>query len=344
MAGDEEKAVVQKPLDQQTSKNAAPWENSNHPLFLHHSDQPGAMLVAQALVEDNYTTWEQSMLMALTIKNKKGFVDGTLAKPTHNPSEQLQWERCNTLVKTWLLGAMSKDISNSVIHCKDARSICDAAPEVKSFIEAQKTMKFLMGLNEGFAQIRSNIISLDPLPTLNKAYAMVLRQEKQVEATAGKSGSMTKASAFAVKRPEKFEKQEKSAQSFSRDSQFMGGENKYCEKCNMTNHYTRNCRAHLKCTYCDGNGHTYNYCRRRKRMMGEGSSNSKANHVGTMSEGKEDAVNFPLSKTECNQMLGLLNRIQAAGNKVKDGNQLLEMLNTNKPSTTNFVGNVPNRP
>ncbi|XP_024178266.1 uncharacterized protein LOC112184233 [Rosa chinensis] len=278
------------------------------------------------------------MLMALTIKNKKGFVDGTLAKPNHKPSEQLQWERCNTLVKTWLLGAMSKDISNSVIHYKDARSMylelkerfsqvntvalfqvesaihgceqgstsvtsfftklkalwdekdslcsfppcsCDDAPEVKSFIEAQKTMKLLMGLNEGFAQIRSNIISLDPLPTLNKAYAMVLRQEKQVEPTAGKSGSMTKASAFAVKRPEKFEKQEKSAQSFSRDSQFMGGENKYCEKCNMTNHYTRNCRAHLKCTHCDGNGHTYNYCRRRKRIMGEGSSNSKANHVGT---------------------------------------------------------------
>jgi hypothetical protein len=63
------------------------------------------------------------MSMALTIKNKKGFVDGTLKRPTHNPDEQQQWDRCDILVKTWLLGAISKDISGSVIHCKDARGI-----------------------------------------------------------------------------------------------------------------------------------------------------------------------------------------------------------------------------
>jgi len=68
------------------------WENSNHPLFLHHVDQPGVVLVSQMLMEDNYTTWVQSMSMALTFKNKKGFVDGTLSRPTHNSNEQQQWD------------------------------------------------------------------------------------------------------------------------------------------------------------------------------------------------------------------------------------------------------------
>jgi hypothetical protein len=123
MAGDEDQKLLEQNKSSNSFKTSEPWENSNHPLFLHHSDQPSVVLVSQSLMEDNYTTWVQSMSMALTIKNKKGFVDGTLKRPTHNPDEQQQWDRCDILVKTWLLGVISKDISGSVIHCKDTRGI-----------------------------------------------------------------------------------------------------------------------------------------------------------------------------------------------------------------------------
>ncbi|KAM1344866.1 hypothetical protein TB2_033781 [Malus domestica] len=92
------------------------WANPNHPLFLHHSDQPGAILVPQPLMEDNYSTWVQSMSMALIVKNKLGLVNGTIKEPSsNNPEELQQWNRCNNLVKTWLLGSMSKEISGSVL-------------------------------------------------------------------------------------------------------------------------------------------------------------------------------------------------------------------------------------
>lgn len=65
------------------------WESPNHPLYLHHSDQPGAVLVPQPLVEDNYSTWIQSMTMALTVKNKLGIVDGTVKKPSEDEHEEL---------------------------------------------------------------------------------------------------------------------------------------------------------------------------------------------------------------------------------------------------------------
>ena len=123
MAGDENQKLLEQKKSSNSFKTLEPWENSNHSLFLLHSAQLGAVLVSQSLMEDNYTTWVQSISMALTIKNKKGFVDGTLKRTTHNPDEQQQWDCCDILVKTWLLGAMSKDISGSVIHCKDTRGI-----------------------------------------------------------------------------------------------------------------------------------------------------------------------------------------------------------------------------
>lgn len=54
---------------------ASKFDHPNHPLYLHHSDQPGLVLVPQILTEENYSTWSHSMTMALTVKNKYGFVD-----------------------------------------------------------------------------------------------------------------------------------------------------------------------------------------------------------------------------------------------------------------------------
>ncbi|RVW48002.1 Retrovirus-related Pol polyprotein from transposon TNT 1-94 [Vitis vinifera] len=329
MAGDDAQKLVEHGKHSNPSRTTEPWENSNHPLFLHHSDQPGAVLVSQPLMEDNYTTWVQSMDMALTVKNKKGFVDGTLNRPTHNPNEQQQWDRCNILVKTWLLGAISKEISNSnAIHecaqgtgtvtsfftklkglwdekdalCGFPPCTCATAAEVKTYMETQKTMKFLMGLGDNYATVRSNIIGMDPLPTVNKAYAMALRHEKQAEASNGKVVVPNEASAFSVRK-------------LDQDPNTTEREVK-CEKCNMTNHSTKNCRAHLKCTYCGGKGHTYDYCRRRKNTMGGGQGRSKVNHAAT--------------------------KIKTAATSHSDGHQMLEMLHATKQASANLVGNVPN--
>lgn len=71
----------------------------SNPFFLHHGDSPGSVLVSQPLIGDNYHTWSQSMVMALTAKNKVAFVDCTLLKPT-NSSDSLNqvWCRCNNMV------------------------------------------------------------------------------------------------------------------------------------------------------------------------------------------------------------------------------------------------------
>lgn len=53
MAIEEEQKVVEHEKASGSSRIAELWENPNCPLFLHHSDQPGVVLVSQPLMEDN---------------------------------------------------------------------------------------------------------------------------------------------------------------------------------------------------------------------------------------------------------------------------------------------------
>ncbi|XP_050128644.1 uncharacterized protein LOC126605314 [Malus sylvestris] len=338
------------------------WDNPNHQLYLHHSDQPGAILVPQPLVEDNYSTWRQSMTMALTVKNKIGLVDGSIVEPNgQDPNEWQQWNRCNKLVQTWLLGSMSKDIASSVINCKNARQMwlelqerfshvnvvqlfnieneihdcvqgsmsvgsyftklkglwderdalctfpictCGSVKEVAAYLDTQKTMKFLMGLSDSYASVRSNTLLQDPLPTVNKAYSLVLRHEKQSEVTANKAQAQPDAAVFAVKRS-------------SHETEGEKGELK-CTKCNKTNHTAKNCRAHLKCAFCGWKGHTADYCRKKKAAAAEADHGiviSKGNQAAAcLTERKE--MKFPFTAEECKQILSVLQSKSSSANHV----------------------------
>lgn len=57
-----------------------------NPYSLHHSYGPTNVLVTHPLTgAENYKSWSRAMLMALSGKNKSGFVDGSIKKP-NNPS------------------------------------------------------------------------------------------------------------------------------------------------------------------------------------------------------------------------------------------------------------------
>jgi hypothetical protein len=75
------------PMDT-TPPNSAPLAvEFSSPFYLHHGNSPRTLLVSQPLVGNNYHTWKRSMLMALSAKNKLGFIDGSLEKPAANSPE-----------------------------------------------------------------------------------------------------------------------------------------------------------------------------------------------------------------------------------------------------------------
>lgn len=51
---------------------------------------------------------------------------------------------------------------------------CDAAEKMAKMLEQDKVHRFLMGLDDDvYGNIRSQILALDPLPSLDKIFSMV---------------------------------------------------------------------------------------------------------------------------------------------------------------------------
>ncbi|XP_077217890.1 uncharacterized protein LOC143852394 [Tasmannia lanceolata] len=56
---------------------------------------------------------------------------------------------------------------------------CGVMKALTEFQLQEKLMQFLMGLNDSFSPIRSQILLMGPLPAANKAYSLVLQEENQ---------------------------------------------------------------------------------------------------------------------------------------------------------------------
>lgn len=55
---------------------------------------------------------------------------------------------------------------------------CGSAKLVANAFDSSILIQFLMGLNDAYDSIRGQILLMEPLPSANKAYSMVLRVEK----------------------------------------------------------------------------------------------------------------------------------------------------------------------
>lgn len=85
------------------------------PLFMHSADHPGLNIISLRLEETNYDDWSYAMRISLDAKNKIGFVDGSLPRPWSIDPMFRAWSRCNSMVKSWLLNAVSPQIYRSIL-------------------------------------------------------------------------------------------------------------------------------------------------------------------------------------------------------------------------------------
>ncbi|CAL1393832.1 unnamed protein product [Linum trigynum] len=85
--------------------------------FLHPSDINGQLQVSEVLTSSNYGEWVVDVTNALIVKNKFGFVDGSI--PQHMADPELKaWSRCDAFVKGWLRISMDKEVQSSVRYAK----------------------------------------------------------------------------------------------------------------------------------------------------------------------------------------------------------------------------------
>ena len=63
----------------ETQSSTQDSSNVNDPLFLHHEENPSAVLFSQPLIGgEKYPSWARSVRKSLIAKNRLGFIDGSL--------------------------------------------------------------------------------------------------------------------------------------------------------------------------------------------------------------------------------------------------------------------------
>ncbi|KAH0652481.1 hypothetical protein KY289_030159 [Solanum tuberosum] len=97
--------------------------NSSHPFFISPSDSPGMLLVNTTFDGKSFGGWKRGMIIALTEKNKSGFVDGSTHEPVLGSDLHNVWSRANNIVISWLLNSLSREISESVIYSSTAKDL-----------------------------------------------------------------------------------------------------------------------------------------------------------------------------------------------------------------------------
>ncbi|KAJ1429088.1 Gag-polypeptide of LTR copia-type [Sesbania bispinosa] len=63
------------------------------------------------------------MIIALSVKNKLGFVDGSIPQPPADDPQLAAWFRCNNVVISWLYNSVSKEIVASIMYFRLASEI-----------------------------------------------------------------------------------------------------------------------------------------------------------------------------------------------------------------------------
>ncbi|KAL5565662.1 hypothetical protein UlMin_028826 [Ulmus minor] len=289
-----------------TSGNSAIDDTSN-PYFLHHSDNPGLVLVSQPLIGENYASWSRALLIALSVKNKLGFIDGSIPKPQGNDPNLHSWIRNNNIVISWILNSVSKEISASIIfsnsaldiwldlkdrfqqsngprifqlrrelmnhvqgqnsisiyftklksvweelsnyrpNCSCGKCTCGGVKLLNSHYQMEHIVSFLMGLHDSFSQIRGQLLLMDPLPPINKVFALISQEEHQrkVGTQLHSSSNSTSAVAFAVR---------------NNDPKRTGERGSYTSTSRNSGNYRGQKKERPFCTHCQYHGHTIEKC------------------------------------------------------------------------------------
>ncbi|XP_019173878.1 PREDICTED: uncharacterized protein LOC109169450 [Ipomoea nil] len=138
--------------------------------------------------------------MALMSKNKMSFVRGLVAVPRKLDPRYYYWERCNTMVLSWILRAVSSTIAWSVLWINTAEGVWKdlkkrfsqhdvfrvveirhkSTIQSKAHLENDMLSAFLTGLNDSYINTKHQIMLRKPLPDVSEAFSMISQQERQV--------------------------------------------------------------------------------------------------------------------------------------------------------------------
>ncbi|KAK9666075.1 hypothetical protein RND81_14G158600 [Saponaria officinalis] len=148
-----------------------------------------------------------------------------------------------------------------------------------------KLIQFLMGLNNSYESIKTHVLSMDLLPPINKAFAILqnVGRQKQIsdtvevlaEANAYACTSTPDRPGFSLKKP--------------RVDSLNDGSVKTCNYCHHLGHTKEECFKLNECSHCGRKGHAKENCFRLRNNFsnrfgkgrGRGRTSTYKAHLGT---------------------------------------------------------------
>ena len=96
--------------------------------FIHPNDTTMSGAVTPLLDTSNYHTWHKTFQIQMRLKNKMGFIDGSLEQPGLFSPNLRAWKKCNTLVLSWMM----HNVSNELKKCN---TVCRNGPRGLGYLE-----------------------------------------------------------------------------------------------------------------------------------------------------------------------------------------------------------------
>ncbi|KAH7576919.1 hypothetical protein JRO89_XS01G0175800 [Xanthoceras sorbifolium] len=112
----------------------------------------------------NYNTWRRSMLIALNAKNKLDFVDGSLSQPSATNLLFGICSRCNSLVISWLLNLVDREIGDSLLYMDSAHAVWTDLYDRFHWSNAPRVFQIKQRLLEQQRALESNLSSISSFP------------------------------------------------------------------------------------------------------------------------------------------------------------------------------------
>ncbi|XP_074276499.1 uncharacterized protein LOC141600216 [Silene latifolia] len=252
--------------DDTSSSAASPYEIFDDPLYVTNTDQPSNTLVSVKFNGNNFMNWKRKALLALIAKNKDGFVDGSFKMPTVGDKSRNQWVRCDILVMRWIKNSIKPVIAATFQYATSSKELWCACQLLK---------RFLMGLNNGYETVKTTVLTMKPLPPLNKALGLLQKIERQKQLTET-NVILTEAAAYAAGRTTDAQQGDWKR----RKQEAPVVERKFYTHCKRGGHNVESCFHLQTCESCGKKGHIAAHCYLKPKFADQQRSTTNKHYKG----------------------------------------------------------------
>jgi len=202
------------------------------------------------------------------------------------------------------------DLFRPLSTCSCAsKGTCNALVNVSKYKAQDQIIKFLRGLNDNYSIVRTQILLMDPLPSLNRVYSLVTQHERQIFGdhsktmiATSKGGYKNNATTYGR------------GAGYGRGSYGRGYNPKICSHCEKTRHNIDTCyKKHVFPPHFKFKNQNHDQSHTNAVFQNTDFYNNEQNHEGSNSE-VEESQQLDFTPEQYQTLLALLQHTKSSDN------------------------------